>query len=203
MAEEFEGPYEDLEGFLHRADELALVAAGAGHHRHEDLAVRPGRRGLRRPLHLRPPTSTGRWSRSARSATRSANRWTSWSSSTRCGTCRPPSASPARWSRSTPSGTRTRSRWTPGELWRPTPPPAARRSAPRRRWPSASPSASCWKRAPPASSCSTCPGAAACRRPRRSPPWPRPGTCRWRRTTAPARWCWRPRPISPATRPTR
>ena len=34
------GPYEDLDAFLHRADELAHSAAGAGHHRHEDLAVR-------------------------------------------------------------------------------------------------------------------------------------------------------------------
>ena len=29
----------------------------------------------------------------------------------------------------------------------------------------------------------------------RSPRWPRPGTCRWRRTTAPGRWCLRPRRI--------
>ncbi len=34
------GPYEDLEGFLHRADEVRTVAAGAGHQRHENLAVR-------------------------------------------------------------------------------------------------------------------------------------------------------------------
>ena len=37
--------------------------------------------------------------------------------------------------------------------------------------------------------CSTSPGAAACRRRRRSPPWPRPTSCRSRRTTAPARSC--------------
>ena len=41
----------------------------------------------------------------------------------------------------------------------------------------------------PASSCSTSPGAAACRRRARSPPWRRPGTCRSRRTTAPGRSC--------------
>ncbi len=34
------GPYEDLEGFLYRADERGAFPAGAGHHRHENLAVR-------------------------------------------------------------------------------------------------------------------------------------------------------------------
>ena len=47
----------------------------------------------------------------------------------------------------------------------------------------------------PASSCSTSPGAAACRRRARSPRWRRPGTCRSRRTTAPARSCSAPRRI--------
>ena len=88
------------------------LAARAGHHRHEDLAVRPRGRGHAAATTSPAPTSTGRSSRSARSATRSATRWTSWSSSTRCGTCRPRCRSPARSSRSTPSGTRTRSRWT-------------------------------------------------------------------------------------------
>ena len=64
-------------------------------------------------------------------------------------------------------------------------------------------SAICWKPAPPASSCSTCPGAAAFRRPARSPRWPRPGICRSRRTIAPARWCLPPPPIFRSTRRTR
>ena len=36
--------YDDLNGFLHRADELAARPAGRGHHGDEDLAVRPGGR---------------------------------------------------------------------------------------------------------------------------------------------------------------
>ena len=50
----------------------------------------PAAEAIGRHLHLRPPISKRRWSRSARSARPSATRWTSWSSSTRCGTCPPP-----------------------------------------------------------------------------------------------------------------
>ena len=59
---ERDGPYDDLDGFLHRADELAAVAPGAGHHRHEDLALRPGGRAHRRPRHLARRTARRRWS---------------------------------------------------------------------------------------------------------------------------------------------
>ena len=77
-------------------------------HRHEDLAVRlrralPRRLGqlaivprhvrpdhplARRARHLAPPTSTARWSRSARSARPSATGWRSWSRGTASGRCR-------------------------------------------------------------------------------------------------------------------
>ena len=46
-----EGPYEDLDAFLNRADELARRPARRGHHRDEDLAVRPVRRGEPRARH--------------------------------------------------------------------------------------------------------------------------------------------------------
>ena len=77
--------------------------ARAGHHRDEDLAVRPVRRGEPRARHLVPPTSIGRSSRSGRSAPRSARRWTSWSSCTRSGTCPPRAGSRARSTSSTSS----------------------------------------------------------------------------------------------------
>ena len=105
------GPYEDLEGFLHRADEVALSLLEQGITGMKIWPFDPAAEASAATTSP-APTSTGRWSRSARSAMRSATRWTSWSSSTRCGTCRPRSASPAPSSRSTRSGTRTRSRWT-------------------------------------------------------------------------------------------
>ena len=43
-----EGPYEDLEAFLHHADDLARDLLLRGHLGHEDLAVRSLRRGQRR-----------------------------------------------------------------------------------------------------------------------------------------------------------
>ena len=73
----------------------------------------------------------------------------------------------------------------------------------RRRWPTPIPSASTSRPASPAWRCSTCRGAAACRRRARSRHWPKPGMSRWRRTTAPARWSMPPPAISrcmPATR---
>ena len=105
--------YDDLNGFLHRADELA-----AGPPRREgitamkiwpfDLAAE-ATDGAR---HLRRRSRRRRWSRSRRSARRSATGWRSWSSSIRCGSSCPRCASPGRSRRSTRSGTRTRSRWT-------------------------------------------------------------------------------------------
>jgi L-alanine-DL-glutamate epimerase-like enolase superfamily enzyme len=64
-------------------------------------------------------------------------------------------------------------------------------------------SASCSRRGPPASPCSTSAGAAGSRRPRRSRPWRRPTSCPWRPTTAPGRACSRPRSTSAWPRPTR
>ena len=94
------------------------------------------------------------------------------------------------------AGTRIRSRWTAWRASSATPRFRPRRSAPRKRSAAAGPSAICSRPARRASSCSTSPGAAGCRRRARSPRWPRPGTCRSRRTTAPGRWCCAPRPTS-------
>ena len=85
------GPYEDLDAFLHRADELALCLLEQGITGMKIWPFDPSAEasgGTTSP----PPISTRRWSPSARSARRSATRWTSWSSSTRSGTCRPRSS---------------------------------------------------------------------------------------------------------------
>ena len=49
---ETEGPYEDLDGFMNRADALGREPAGKRHHGDEDLAVRSAGAGERRSLHL-------------------------------------------------------------------------------------------------------------------------------------------------------
>ena len=72
-----------------------------------------------------------------------------------------------------------------------------------RRWRTCTPSASTWRPARPASSCSTCRGAADSPRRARSPAWPRPGTRRSRRTTAPDRSSTRRPATSRCTRATR
>ena len=182
------GPYEDLEGFPAPRRRAGAVAARAGHHRHEDLAVRHRGRASggwtsRRRARRR------RSSRSARSARRSATGWTSWSSSTRSGACR--------WRRRSPSArAEFDTYWYEdpirldniGDLAELRHALARPGSAPREtladtqalpRVPA--------RPARPASSCSTCPGAAGSPRRARSPAWPRPGTRRSRRTTAPAR----------------
>ena len=48
-----EGPYEDLDAFLHRADELAHSLLEQGITGDEDLAVRHVRRSVRRLAHIR------------------------------------------------------------------------------------------------------------------------------------------------------
>ena len=80
-------PYEDLDALPAPRRRACPVPAGAGHHRHEDLAVRHRRRAQPAATTSRRPSSTRRWSRSTRSARPSATRWTSWSSSIRCGAC--------------------------------------------------------------------------------------------------------------------
>ena len=61
------------------------LAARAGHHRHEDLAVRSACRGERWPVHLGAGSGKSTRTVPAASARRSATAWTSWWSSTRCG----------------------------------------------------------------------------------------------------------------------
>jgi hypothetical protein len=75
------GPYEDLDAFLIRADELPT--AFGGNHRHENLdsITRPGV--ARAAISRR---SSAPWSRSRGSARRSAVELTSWRSYTPCGT---------------------------------------------------------------------------------------------------------------------
>ncbi len=51
---ESDGPYEDLDGFMNRADALAESLLESGITRHEDLAVRSGGAGEQRPVHHRP-----------------------------------------------------------------------------------------------------------------------------------------------------
>jgi galactonate dehydratase len=78
-----------------------------------------------------------------------------------------------------------------------------RRSAPRRRSAAGGHSVIFSRRARPASSCWISPGAADCRRHERSRRWRKPGICRSRRTTAPGRSCCAPRPTCRSTRRTR
>ena len=80
-----QGPYEDLDGFLHRADEVAHSLLEQGITGDEDLAVRSARRGQRRPIHLGAGSGKSTGTVPARSARRSATAWTSWWSSTRSG----------------------------------------------------------------------------------------------------------------------
>ena len=54
-----EGPFEDLDAFMNRRRRVGREPAGERHHGHEDLAVRSGRAGERRPLHLRRADEEG------------------------------------------------------------------------------------------------------------------------------------------------
>ena len=106
-----QGPYEDLEGILNHADELALSLISEGITGMKiwpfDLAAE-----CSGGQYISPANSTSRSNRFTRSARRSATRWTSWSNFTACGACRWPGRSPRPYSLSTPSGTKTRSAWT-------------------------------------------------------------------------------------------
>ena len=108
---EAEGPYEDLDAFLHRADELAQSLLEQGitgmkiwpfdHAAVESDGYYISGRDLDRALEpfrkIRGAVGTG---------------WTSWWSCTRSGGTPPRSGSRPPWSPSTPSGTRIRSAWT-------------------------------------------------------------------------------------------
>ena len=181
--------YDDLNGFLHARRRARRGPSRRGDHGDEDLAVRPRRREERRRRHLRPPISRRRSSRSRRSAARSATAWRSWSSSIRSGSscrrCASPGARAVRHELARGSDQDGQPR-RPQALRRGFAGADLRLGDARHR---AGPSAISSRPAPRASSCSTSPGAAGCRRRARSRRWPRPGTCRSRRTTAPGRWC--------------
>ena len=140
------GQYEDLDAFLNRADELALSPARAGHHGHEDLAVRLCGRGARRATGSRAADlKQGAASPSRRSARPSATAWRSPPSCTRCGAGRRPiKIARALEPTTRRCGSRTRCSWTTwprSARWR------ARRARPSRsarRAAAAPTSASCW-----------------------------------------------------------
>jgi L-alanine-DL-glutamate epimerase-like enolase superfamily enzyme len=131
--------YDDLNGFLHRAAELALSLLDEG-----ITAMKIW------PFDAATEKTRGAYT-SRRSAPRWATPWTSWSSSTRCGSSCRRCRSPARSRPTAPSGTRTRSGWTASRASGATPRLRPRRSAPPRRWPRAGPSATCSRPARPVS----------------------------------------------------
>src|SRR5687767_13071697 len=100
-----EGPYEDLEGFLNRADEVAQSLLEQGI---TGMKIWPFDPCAEQSdgQYISHRTWKKRSSRSGRSAARWATGWTSWSSSTRSGACRPRRESRRRSPSSTPSGTR-------------------------------------------------------------------------------------------------
>jgi len=105
--DESAGPYEDLNGFMTRADAVAesLLAQGISAMKIwpfdppalENEGVHITSDQLRKAIPSR------------KSARPSATRWRSWWSSTAFGTCPWPRSSPNGWSLTTPPGTRTRS----------------------------------------------------------------------------------------------
>jgi L-alanine-DL-glutamate epimerase-like enolase superfamily enzyme len=153
-------PYEDLVGFMKYADELAQSLLSEGY------------TGMKIwPFDEYAEASNGTYISNAdlkkamvpfekiRAAW--ATRWTSTSSSIRCGTCPQRSRSPRRWSSSTRSGTRTRSKWTtsmPSPTTRTAPTCGSR---PARLWLRAGASATCSRSARRACACWMWAGAAA------------------------------------------
>ena len=125
--------YDDLNGFLHRAGELAEELARRRHHRHEDLAVRPCRREDARPAHFgRGPKGGARAVREDPQGGRRPGR--------HHGRVPLDVAAPAgdqhrqgARSLSAPTGTRTRSAWTASPTSSATRRQARRRSRRRRR----------------------------------------------------------------------
>ena len=81
-----QGPYEDLDAFLHRADELAQSLLEQGITGMKIWPFDPHAEAID-GQYISGPDLERRSSRSGKSAKRSATAWTSWSSSTRCGAC--------------------------------------------------------------------------------------------------------------------
>ena len=105
------GPYEDLEAFLHRADELAHSLLEQGITAMKiwpfDFAAEASDGQF-----ISAADSTTCWYRFEKSVTRSGERWISWRSCTRCGRRRPRRSCCAPWRRFGRSGSRIRSRWS-------------------------------------------------------------------------------------------
>jgi galactonate dehydratase len=126
-----EGPFEDLDAFLHRADELAqsLLESGitgmkiwpfdpyAEASEGQYISAPDLERALEPFRKIRAAVATG---------------WTSWSSFIPSGVCFPRSVSRRRLPSSTRSGTKTRSAWTASRCSSNTRRTRRRRSAPRR-----------------------------------------------------------------------
>ena len=106
------GQYEDLDAFLHRADELALSLLEQGI---TAMKIWPFDYAAERSSGYwisagRP--EAGDWRPSRRSARRSATAWRWRPSCTRCGAGRRPSRSPAPWNPCNRCGSRTPYSWT-------------------------------------------------------------------------------------------
>ena len=182
-----EGPYEDLDAFLNRADELARDLLAQGITGDEDLAVRPVRRGEPRARH--PTADLDRALepfRKIRAAVGPAidvmvELHALWDVPAACRIARAlDEFEPALDRGSGPRHERGRARRGPARN-------ARRRSPSARRSPGSPRSATCSRAAARRSSSSTSAGSAASRRRARSPRSPRRSSGRSRRTTARAR----------------
>ena len=93
--DESAGPYEDLNGFMTRADALAESLLESGIAAMKIWPFDPAAT-ANDGMHISPDELKKAIEPLKKSAARSATGWRSWSSSTRCGTCR--------WPRSSPNG---------------------------------------------------------------------------------------------------
>ena len=103
------GPYEDLDGFMTRADAVAESLLESGISAMKIWPFDPAAQENEGMSIIRRADEEGARALRKNPKAPSATRWKSWSSSIRCGTCRPPRRSRKRWSRITRPGTKTRS----------------------------------------------------------------------------------------------
>lgn len=102
------GPYEDLDGFMNRADALAESLLESGISAMKIWPFDPAAQ-ENKGLYITAAQMKQAIEPFEKSARPSATRWRSWSNSIRCGICRPQSRSPARSSPTSRPGTKTRS----------------------------------------------------------------------------------------------
>ena len=104
-----DGPYEDLDGFMNRADAVAESLLENGISAMKIWPFDPAAQENQRPVHQRRTDEKGHRAVRKDPQAPSATKWRSWSNSIRCGTCRPPRRSPGRSSPTTRPGTKIRS----------------------------------------------------------------------------------------------